>query len=1042
MSRSDEKTITIPGALDSTLPVDAAAPPPPMGNPSRNEPIAGRYRLRVPLGSGGHGAVWEAEDQLSGDVVALKLLNDGFSGQPARVRREIAALRLLRLPGVVRLLDEGLDRGRAFLVMEHVDGLPFPGTGTRTRPWSELAGMTIALLETLGRVHATGVVHRDLKPGNVLVSPDGRPMLLDFGISHFTSPIRAGLTLQNEVVGTPAYLAPEQITGDEVTGRTDLYALGVMLYEALSGQLPHAADNVWRLLQARLTEAVPPLARVAPDVPAGVAAVIDQLLRTKPGERPRSAAAVLSLLQGVPEVAAPAVPRFGPDAPLRAIVDAGLHGRARRRGLGAPGLGSIALPGRRRRQAPAPWPSRAPRGPGDARVREPRAGGGRARRGRRARPEAMALAVVRRLTERLAGGAVLLVDDADRIDAASAAAIARCHAAGAVVEARIEPPAEDGGALVLALGPVNEEALRALFEGPDRLLHLQEDAARALWARTDGLPARVADELTSWVRAGLTRWEGDRLVIDRDAIERLEAGLPTAAPQGPELDLEPHLVELLGWIELAATHAQVSLLARVLDLSPAQIEARVAELVLRGAARTTADGRLVPCTDALEHWPEERRQTARLALAAALPRGASERLLHLVGASDPSVPEHAVAIACVAGEVARRLAAEGHLGKAALVLGEGLRVARLAGVGARGEIDALLELWVEIGLAESTPGALDRVLHELHRTLPQTPVVAHLEQLVRAALATLGNAGEQALAAASAVPPFARTALETRRQALRVSASRLCPEPVQEAVLDDAAAWARGSGDACAEAAAAEWQAHLRYRQGHFDEAADLYGRAAQGAVGMTERVLDTLLAASSLMEAFRHAEAAAWASAARDLARDCRHAYAEGRAEWILRTTAYRSMQPLSPDIELFQAVAHVGVPGLEAVVSVTEAAVALRSAQPILVRVLAKRAHEIWVRLDREWLAFFARCLEVGSGEETTLEETQELAARALACPEFGFGIQAIGLLSPADPALAVKRSDLDRLAAEIPRERWNLRMDVLSVAEVLAGVRVEDG
>ena len=1031
---------TIGGAIDATLPADDASHvvPFPAGEPLPQQIIAGRYRLRQPLGSGGHGAVWEAEDQLSGDVVALKLLNAGFSDHPARVRREISALRLLRLPGVVRLLDEGLDWGRAFLVMEHVAGLPFPGTGTRTRPWSELAGTTVALLETLGRVHATGVIHRDLKPGNVLVSADGRPMILDFGISHFGSGSRDDLTLPNEVIGTPAYLAPEQVNGDPVTPRTDLYALGVMLYEALSGQLPHAADNVWRLLRGRLTEPVPPLDRVAPDVPPGVARVVDQLLRTNPGERPRSAAAVLSLLQGVPEITAPTVPRFGPDAPLRAIIDAALRGRCVRI-WGPPGSGrsrcladvAVKLARRGRRVLRAVPATRA------FGSLEPVVGAlATAETG--APPDTMAEAVIWQLGELLAGGAVLLVDDAAAMDAASGAAIARCRRAGAVLEVWPEPGTDEEGTLVVPLGPVDEHALRALFAGPDRLLHLQEDAARVLWLRTDGMPGRVAEELTSWVRAGLARWEGDRVVIDRDAIDRLEAGVQTATAYGPEIDLEPHLLELLGWIELAANHAEVSLLAQVLELSTAQIRARVGELVGRGAARSTADGHLVPCTDALERWPEERQQTARLALASALPRGAPARLLHLVGASDPSRPDHAIAIACVAGEVARRLAGDGHLGKAALVLGEGLRVARSAGVGASAEIDALLDLWVEIGLAENRPVALDRVLYELHRTHPQTPVIAHLEQLVRAALAALGNAGEQALAAATAVQPFTRCAMETRRQALRVSASRLCPEPFQEAVLAEAVAWARASGDPCAEAAAAEWQAHLRYRQGHFDEAADLYGRAAQGAGGLTERCLDALLAASSLMEAFRHAEAAAWASAARDLARGCRHAYAEGRAEWILRTTAYRTEQPLSADFELVQAVAHVGVPGLEAAVSLTEAAVALRTDEPVFVRVLARRAWEIWTRLDREWPAFFARCLEVGSGAETTAEEIRELTARALVCPEFGFGIQALGVLARAEPALAVKPSDLDRLAAEIPRDRWSLRMDVLSVDEALAAVR----
>ena len=186
----------------------------------------------------------------------------------------------------------------------------------------------MALLETLARVHALGIVHRDLKPANVLVTPDGRPIILDFGISHFAAPGREDVTTRNELIGTPAYLAPEQFNGDPVTARTDLYTLGVMLYEALSGRLPHLHENVWKLLRARMMEPSPPLRGVAPDVPESVARVVDAMLAISPADRPRSAGAVLGMLQGSREISAPSLPRFGADAPLRALVDAALRGRS------------------------------------------------------------------------------------------------------------------------------------------------------------------------------------------------------------------------------------------------------------------------------------------------------------------------------------------------------------------------------------------------------------------------------------------------------------------------------------------------------------------------------------------------------------------------------------------------------------------------------------------------------------------------------------------------------------------------------------------
>ncbi|MFT3774510.1 MAG: phosphotransferase [Minicystis sp.] len=180
--------------------------------------LGGRYRLRAPLGRGGYGEVWDADDLVLGERVALKwLLRAG--PEPARVRSEIAALRMLRLPGVVRLLDEGMEDERPFFVMERVEGSPFPGRsdggsdtptaslspdlgaastisadepapaprklGPRVprRSWEVIAGPTEALLEILARVHAAGIVHRDLKPENVLVRDDGRPVVLDFGLA-------------------------------------------------------------------------------------------------------------------------------------------------------------------------------------------------------------------------------------------------------------------------------------------------------------------------------------------------------------------------------------------------------------------------------------------------------------------------------------------------------------------------------------------------------------------------------------------------------------------------------------------------------------------------------------------------------------------------------------------------------------------------------------------------------------------------------------------------------------------------------------------
>ena len=450
-----------------------------------------------------------------------------------------------------------------------------------------------------------------------------------------------------------------------------------------------------------------------------------------------------------------------------------------------------------------------------------------------------------------------------------------------MIEARPAAPGFEAapGEVVVRLEPAGEEALRVLFAGPDRVLHLAGGRrARPLHAHPRA--PRPASPRRSTPGSGRACAGGRAtcLVIDRDAIDRLEAGLRTTAAPAADLDLAPEHLDLLGWIELAASHASVGLLARVLRLSPAQVEARIAALAARGTVRQTADGRLIAESETLERWPAEQRRSAHHALSEILPPGAYERLLHLVGASDLSRSDHAIAIASAAREIAHRLAGEGHLSKAHLVLAEGLHLARTAGVTESAPIQELLALWVEIALAESRPEAIDRALYELYRTALRPEAIDHLEQLLRAGLAGLGTPGEQALAAIALVRPFAEHGLERRRWAIAVHASRLCPEPIQEAVLDEARAWAEGTGAPIALAAAAEWEAHLRYRQGRYDQAADLYAEGARGAAWVTDRILDTIQAASSLMGSVPpRGGPAVRSSEARDLARRSRHAYAEG---------------------------------------------------------------------------------------------------------------------------------------------------------------------
>ncbi|XYI00857.1 protein kinase domain-containing protein [Sorangium sp. So ce1128] len=1012
------------------------------GGAAPGQVIARRYQLIGPLGAGSYGEVWTAQDLVLGRPVALKWMHGSAGASSARVRREIAALRMLRVPGVVQLLDEGVEGDRPFLVMERVEGTPFPGEAAPDAPppsrraWADIAAPALGLFEVLARVHAAGIVHRDLKPDNVLVDAEGRPTVLDFGISLWSAP-GARLTQAGRVLGTPLYLAPEQIVDAPVDGRADLYAVGVMLYQALSGRVPHEAEEVRVLLRARLSWPAVPIQDVVPDIPAQLAEVVDRLLAQRPEDRFRSAAEVLIALRGgrVPRRHGPELPRLGDRAPLRALVEAA---RARRPVdvVGPPGSGrsrclrdaSEALEQAGLRVV---WlePSRAPLG-----SLLPLLGSLEEQGARRLEDvTAWAAAQLRRALDE---GAVILADDADRLDPWSAAILERCRAGeGALVRAL--PGALPGSprADVIALGPLDEAALSPLFAGPDRLFHLREDAARALWERTDGIPARVEAELTLWLQLGLARWDGATFAVEREALDRLSAGLreTTPAVEGRALEEEPHLGELLRWLGFAGHQLDIEQLAAAMGRPVWRVEAECEQLVRRGIARRLSGDRVEPIGQVDITWPAARRIKAHRAIAGVLRPGQEGRLFHLLAGNEE------LEAAREAIEVALGRASAGMLGQAVAAVGEALLVARRQGGEAAADAElGILSVWVKIAFAEGTPRAMDRVLYELSRAVARGPEVARLELLVQAALAGLGPRGERARELADDISPFSDPALERRRHGVRiaVAARRASPLLLAQALVE-VDAWAERSGHPTARLCLVEGRARLRYIEGRFDEAAALHAEAAASEPWVTGRIAAMLSSASALLEAFRHREAAARAEAARELAAHCRNPYWEGRAEWLARSALYRMGEAAEPDLDLVEAIGRVGVPQLEALVCLTEAAVAYRAERAAVAAELGGRAARLWRGMDRPSGALLSRCLALAAGAMADEGEVEELAEAAMACRVPGIGLQALGLLGRVAPgARAGFRGALGALGEGIPRERWDERMDVLSAAEAFEG------
>ena len=277
--------------------------------------LGGRYRVVRALGRGGMGAVFEAHQEGLGRRVALKVLHPHLAQDAQlvlRFRREAESAAGLGHPNIVQVTDFGREEdGTVFLVMELLDGVPLAAVIERDGMLSveRVAKIAWQVLSALDVAHRAGIVHRDLKPDNIFVthvSGVGDVVkLLDFGIAKLAESEGSGLTATGTVMGTPAYMAPEQARGAPVDARVDLYAVGVVMYEALAGRLPYNGNNYNALIAAILTEQPPRLRELRPDLPAEIAAVVERAMSRDPAGRFANAAAMRDALSPWLDASAP-----------------------------------------------------------------------------------------------------------------------------------------------------------------------------------------------------------------------------------------------------------------------------------------------------------------------------------------------------------------------------------------------------------------------------------------------------------------------------------------------------------------------------------------------------------------------------------------------------------------------------------------------------------------------------------------------------------------------------------------------------------------
>lgn len=336
--------------------------------PTQGVSFGGRYELVSRIAIGGMGEVWEATDHVIGRTVAIKILKDEYMGDPGfleRFRAEARHAALVNHEGIASVFDYGEENGSAFLVMELVPGEALSTILEREGSLStdktlDIVAQTSAALQA---AHAAGLVHRDIKPGNLLITPDGRVKITDFGIARIADQVP--LTATGQVMGTVQYLSPEQASGHAASPATDTYSLGIVAYECLAGKRPFTGESQVAIAMAQINEQAPPL---PPTVAVPVQNLVMAMIAKKPEDRPASSAAVAraatALRRGDVAAAAAAVPAIATGVVAGAaagddvtqLLGAGLATEDATRILPAGATTATATEGGKKKRSPWTWP--------------------------------------------------------------------------------------------------------------------------------------------------------------------------------------------------------------------------------------------------------------------------------------------------------------------------------------------------------------------------------------------------------------------------------------------------------------------------------------------------------------------------------------------------------------------------------------------------------------------------------------------------------------------------------------------------------------
>lgn len=263
--------------------------------------LDGRYLIQSLVGVGGMANVYRGVDEKTGNAIAVKVLKEEFLDNEELVRRfknESKAISILDHPNIVKVYDVSVTDKLQYIVMEYVDGITLKEYlkqrgGALT--WKETVHFATQVLGALQHAHSKGIIHRDVKPQNIMLLADGSIKMMDFGIARFSR--AQSQTVSDKAIGSVHYISPEQAKGDKTDARTDIYSVGVMLYEMLSGRLPFDGDGAVSIAIMQISDKAKPLAQVAPNVPEGLCQITEKAMEKDPAKRYQSAQEMLQAIE-------------------------------------------------------------------------------------------------------------------------------------------------------------------------------------------------------------------------------------------------------------------------------------------------------------------------------------------------------------------------------------------------------------------------------------------------------------------------------------------------------------------------------------------------------------------------------------------------------------------------------------------------------------------------------------------------------------------------------------------------------------------------